>query len=139
MSEWVDIPLPGEYGKEHPVSSSYVSEAALVNLMLKRNPPGARTNFHVSSIPVMENNLTTPGSTGVIRGICIKIAEDAGSGNDKMFAIRGADAYRAANLVSWTTLTGTMAGSGMCRMVDAGTHIVATDTVTGNARTIDDS
>jgi hypothetical protein len=133
MSEWVDIPLAVTQGED---GSTYVSDAELSNLMLKRNPPGARRPFHVANTPCIKMpvvDFTAVGS-GAIRGMCHSL-----DGTDKLWVIRGTGIhYLLAG--AWTTVpVGTMPGTGPCRMVDADTHIVAVDGTNARAITTSES
>lgn len=128
MSEWIDIPLATQVGKEVATGASYVSDAELVNLMLKANPQGTRAPFHIASTPGLVAFGTIP-STGRIRGVCTRY-------DGAVFVIQGTDIfYSTLNMGGWTMVPiGNMPGTSPCRMVDAKTHIVAVDGT--NARAI---
>lgn len=130
MSEWVDIPLAVGQAEDSPGGASYVTDAELVNLQFKENPPGSRAPYHIASVPTLKataiSGPTTPG-TGVGRGLCRTT-------NGTLFVIMGTTCYYSTdNGSNWTSI-GTMTGSSFCRMVDAGTHVVAVDIAGGNTR-----
>lgn len=116
MSEWVDIPLATQQGEEE---STYASDAELINLMLKDNPPGSRAPFHITSVPTLSTSGISTPTTGSIRGICFH------PDRNTLYVVQGTSIYRGA-ASSWT-LVGTMPGTANCRMVYTGTHIVIVD------------
>ncbi len=120
MSELVDIPLALQLGEASANGASYASDAEMVNLMLERNPPGSRTPFSIVHTPGLGAEMG-PGS-GKIRGLCR-------SNDGTIWVIRGTTAhYSTDSGATWTAPGVTaVAGSDFCRMVDAGTHVVAVD------------
>jgi hypothetical protein len=130
MAQWVDIPLAVTHGKHDADGASYVSDVELVNLMLRENPPGSRTPFHIAQVPALSTLSNEITGTGLIRGLCFQRETGA------LFMVRGTTVYyKAPTSGPWTAVpTGTMPGTEWCRMIDAGTHIVAVDGT--NARAI---
>lgn len=132
MSQWVDIPLATQEGED--VNSSYASDMELVNLMLKDSPPGSRKPFHIAHAPGLDTtSAPLSPSTSLIRGACMR-------SDGFWFVVFGTDVYFCdPSLYSFAKVpSGTMPGTGPCRMVDAETAIVAVDTA-GNTRVIDES
>ncbi len=113
MSEWVDIPLATQMGED---DSPYVSDLELTNLMLKENPPGSRTPFHIASVPTLDTTsaLTLPAS-GIIRGFWFL--------GDQVLIVQGANVYNAGFFAAF-------AGTAPCRMAWAGTHVAIVDGTT---------
>ncbi len=127
MAEWVDIPLATQQAKEaagiSSTSTSYVSEAELVNLRFARNPPGTRTAFYVRNTDGLGAD-TGPGS-GIVRGLCR-------SSDGKIWAIRGTTAYYSSDGgQNWSApgVTSVGASGTFYRMIDAGTHVAAVNGV----------
>jgi hypothetical protein len=131
VAEWVDIPLATQLGEEVPGGASYVSDAELLNLMLKENPPGSRTPFHISHTPgLTTTGIATPGS-GIIRGMCVSLAQGF------VWVVQGTTIYVGGHPFAagnWSSI-GTMPGTQFCRMVDSGTHIVVVDGTNARAFT----
>ena len=134
MSEWVDIPLATQLAEENAGSSSYVSDAELVNLQLKENPPGSRAPFHIASVPTLSTTGVgaLPGS-GRIRGICVQRA-DAITGEPLVWLIRGTGAYYTSDLSTWSASVGTVPNANAyCRIIDAGNYVVSVDSINTRA------
>jgi hypothetical protein len=128
MAPWTDIPLVTQYGKDLAGGAAYASDADLINLMVRKSPPGSRVPFHITNTPCIANFAIMAGSGG-IRGFCR-------NKDGTYFMIRGTSVYfLGSGGGTWTIVpSGNMPGSAICRMVDADTHVVAVDGT--NARAI---
>lgn len=120
-AQWVDIPLATGQGEEVAGGASYVSDAELVNLEVRRTPPGSRKPFFVASAPGLSTTGIALGDTGKIRAWS-KLSSDG-----VYYAIQGTTILAGDPSGTFADSGLTLAGSQYLKAVDVEEGIAISD------------